>query len=408
MKTNANRGSELIPGYRYRQRSDFKDRRVTNVLTLTPSSAKPGETLYIDLPKMSRSDCLVTDSVYLIYDIVVSGTKSYFMNNISKSLQRELKVEAGAKVVYDCTGESIFQTYADLWLSDDVRNTMVEEGLANENLRKLMSGDDSGNSSGNDKVIHDIIGNTVRMKISKVIEGHGPISPSYLRNNIRYHIQLPRSDKVLLAQSGETIGEYSLENLRLEYQLIRNERIAKQIATIYEDGFSMAYDHIVLFKNNPWGKDTTIINESVNLPRNSMKAIVLLFTDTSITDTEKFVYPNITNVDVSIDGVPNSIYPKGINKRRFYNEASRLFMFNSDSQSMNVESFYKDKFALVVDLRTHEGDSFGNGINIRDSQSGILMEISKETTTNDLMCHIFVVSDALLTYERSDVMKVDY
>ena len=69
-----------------------------------------------------------------------------------------------------------------------------------------------------------------------------------------------------------------------------------------------------LMKTSIWGKDETLINENINLPRLSMKAIVLLFTKKGRTDSEEFIYPNITDVKVTIEGVPNMVNSQGIGK----------------------------------------------------------------------------------------------
>ena len=64
-------------------------------------------------------------------------------------------------------------------------------------------------------------------------------------------------------------------------------------------------------KKTEWSKDSTIINETINVPRRSMKAIVMLFTNKTKTDSEEFVYPNIEKVRVTVEGVPNAVYSQG-------------------------------------------------------------------------------------------------
>jgi hypothetical protein len=78
-------------------------------------------------------------------------------------------------------------------------------------------------------------------------------------------------------------------------------------------------------KKTEWSKDSTIINETINVPRRSMKAIVMLFTSMVKTDSEEYIYPNIEKVRVTIEGVPNAVYSQGIPKTRLYEEARRLF-----------------------------------------------------------------------------------
>ena len=75
---------------------------------------------------------------------------------------------------------------------------------------------------------------------------------------------------------------------------------------------------------------------------------------------------------------------------------------------MAVEKFYKDKFALVIDLRSHEGDQYGHGKRIVNTQSGVLLEVRKRATAAPVICHIFVVSDALLNFQNRELSSIQY
>ena len=108
-----------------------------------------------------------------------------------------------------------------------------------------------------------------------------------------------------------------------------------------------------------------------------MKAIVLLFTKTSRKDSEEFLCPNITEVKVTIEGVPNQVYSQGITKSRFYDEAKRLLGSKDERDLFTTpQKFYKDKFALVVDLRSDEEvEKTEHGKKIVNTQNSILLEI---------------------------------
>ena len=116
-------------------------------------------------------------------------------------------------------------------------------------------------------------------------------------------------------------------------------------------------------KTTEWDKDTTLVNETINLPRRSMKAVVLLFKSKTPSGSEEYVYPNIEGVKVTIEGVPNSIYSQGIPKSRFHEEAGRLFgRYHNCEKTVPIREFYKDQFACVIDLRTYEDSNvFGIG-----------------------------------------------
>ena len=95
-----------------------------------------------------------------------------------------------------------------------------------------------------------------------------------------------------------------------------------------------------------------------------MKLIVLPSTNTSITDSKEYVYPNITEVKLTI-GVAYSVYSHGIPILRFYDEAKRLFSDKENKdQFMTIQKFYKNHFALVIDLRSNE-ERNGTGLPFR-------------------------------------------
>jgi hypothetical protein len=81
----------------------------------------------------------------------------------------------------------------------------------------------------------------------------------------------------------------------------------EQKANTINAGRMLAFEHVTLMKKTEWHKDATIINEMINVPRSSMKAIVMLFTNKTKTDSEEYVYPHIEKIRVTVEGAPNSV-----------------------------------------------------------------------------------------------------
>ena len=78
-------------------------------------------------------------------------------------------------------------------------------------------------------------------------------------------------------------------------------------------------------------------------------------------------------------------------------------------QFMTPQKFYKDKFALVIDLRSNEeSNKTGNGKKIVNTQNGVLLEIKKTAHTWNLKCNIFVVSDGLVNFMNNDLRSIQY
>ena len=130
---------------------------------------------------------------------------------------------------------------------------MIQYGIASENLRKLISKDDSGATSGDttkvsEKLMFDIYGTKQKICLDRIISDHGLYAPFQMNNNLRYIITLPQSSEILVAQTGQTTGTYSLENVELEYETIENESIARSVSSLYGSGRSLSYEHVTLMK----------------------------------------------------------------------------------------------------------------------------------------------------------------
>ena len=62
------RTTKLSAGFRRMQKSTITGNRTKHVITFNPNKAKPGEDIYIDIPKLNSDLCLVPDSIYLCFD----------------------------------------------------------------------------------------------------------------------------------------------------------------------------------------------------------------------------------------------------------------------------------------------------------------------------------------------------
>ena len=65
-------------------------------------------------------------------------------------------------------------------------------------------------------------------------------------------------------------------------------------------------------RTEEWDKASTIQNMNINLPRKSMRGIVLLFKNKTLSDGEKFVHPNVDRVKLTIEGVSNEVFSQRI------------------------------------------------------------------------------------------------
>ena len=91
--------------------------------TFTPSSANPGETLYVNIPKLSGNNVIVPNSVRLAFDLVIvdGEANDTVVNNLGRNLVSNFKVLLGGETLQDTKRYDLFTTYHDSFLSKDER-----------------------------------------------------------------------------------------------------------------------------------------------------------------------------------------------------------------------------------------------------------------------------------------------
>ena len=115
----------------------------------------------------------------------------------------------------------------------------------------------------------------LKIKLGKILEGHGPYAP-YNMNDFEHRIKLPKAEDIMVAQGGESVDGYKITDSNLQYETTEGPKLAKETKREYEIGCELWYDYTTLLKTLEWSKDSTREVIDINIPRRSMKAIVLL------------------------------------------------------------------------------------------------------------------------------------
>ena len=116
--------------------------------------------------------------------------------------------------------------------------------------------------------------------------------------------------------SDPTKLKYKLTNIQLQYEMIRSKALAEEARSVYDGGKGFFYDHVCRgpIHTIDKAKDTKI-NITVDMQRRSMKGLLLLFVEPYTAGTrgsEKFIFPELKKVRVTISGSPNMLYNNGI------------------------------------------------------------------------------------------------
>ena len=380
--------SEIInPNFEEKISNALKADRTVHRVTFNPNKASPGESLYIPVPKLNDEVVLVPGSLAVIFDLTVSGQANNFLvNNVSRALVKQLTAKFAGEILQDTDGYDLFKLYADLFLTEKERANRLSEGIQSEDLAKIRcnAGDKKTTGVVKEIKLNGIYGSKYRIPIDhEILKNHGVFFPRALSNELVFELSLAPASNVVKGTDASKLA-YELTNIQLEYEVIHS--------------FSKGTDFI--------------INESINVPRRSMKGLLLLFYEGYVggaRDSEKTFNPDITEVKVTVNGIPNKIYSQGMKTRDFWEEIFRRF--GKENSSLDATDFYTgDRFALFVDLRSmKENNLHGSGLRLVDTKEGVHLMIKRKTSgSGNANCNIFILSDAQINILNKALESVTY
>jgi len=178
--------------------------------------------------------------------------------------------------------------------------------------------------------LNEVYGSKCRIRLDhQIISDHGVLYPQALYNDVMFEVNLAPASQVVKG-SEKTELKYKLANIQLQYEILRSKTLADEAHSVYSSSKEFTYDHVARSKVVTFKKETdTRINIKVDAQRRSLKAILLLFMepyDGGARDSEKYVFPDLTKVSVTINGSPNMIYNNGIERKDMWEEAHCFFV----------------------------------------------------------------------------------
>ena len=335
-----------------------------------------------------------------------------------RALVDKFTVKFAATTVQDTDGYDIYKIFEDLFLSQDERANMLLEGIQSDDLNKIRSGAGDKKTSGVDEenALNGVYGTKYRINLDHpILTDHGVFYPQALYNDLVFELTLSAASQVVKGSDRTKLG-YKLENIQLEYEVIRSKSLADEALSTYSSGKEFAYDLVMRERVVPItrGSDTRL-NLRVNPQRRSLKGILLLFINpytAGARDSESYFNPDITKVKVTVNGVPNRVYNEGISGSDMWQELTRQFKPNTGGRpNMTLAKYLTaNKFGLWIDLRSMADTTMhGNGQRLVNTQDGVQLEIERTAsgsgTTN---CHIFTVSDSQMNIMGRQLESVQY
>jgi len=410
----------LLPTHKSKTTNAIKAPCAIKRITFDRSEASPGETLYVHVLKLNQNEVLVPGSLGLRFDIdLTSGhANNYLVQNVSQALVSKMVVKFAGTILQDTDGYDLFKIYEDLFLSQEQRDDMILEGIQSTDLCKIRSNAGDKKTSGVDKenTLNENFGTKYVIRLDhKILTDHGVFYPQALYNDLVFELTLARANQVVKGSDPAKL-KYKLTNIQLEYEMMYSKQLAQEADSEYSSGKEFLYDHVHLEKTIPFQKGSDArLNIKVNAQRKSLKAILLLFTEpytTGSRDSEKYVFPDLKKVKVTINGSPNMLYNEGIVATDLWRESRRFFVRQkNETEHMNLKLFLVgDRFGLLVDLRSMADHSMhGSGVRLVNTTDGVQLELERKASGSGIVnCQVFVISDVQFNILGNQLNTVQY
>ena len=326
----------------------------------------------------------------------------------------------------------IFHCHNDLWKTAPERangHYQKIDASDNRNTTRIRGGAGNGDSSVvADKAIADAFGDRFFTPHDfELLESHMPFYQSALGNRLEYELTFNDYSRVI-QDTGDVDASYHIGGISLEYDMVTLPELARTIDNQYKGQLAILYDRVLRHRKMTVDKSNILWNISLNVPARSMKGILMLFENVAVQqpfarNTEAFYNPQITKVEVTIEGIPNQLYSQGMRAYQMWDEAKKYFAPGSKRHSevgtaakdlaladVNLGEFLTSKYSLWLDLRTSDDDRLlGSGRRIENVSEGITIQIMKKAeAVGALNIYLFVVMDAQLNIEDGRFVSMAY
>ena len=408
---------KIDPNRMPKQPFGLKAESTLHRVTFTPSSANPGETLYVHVPRLSGNNVIKPNSLKLLFNLAITGeANDTVVINVGRNLVSNFKVVLGGETLQDTKRYDLFTGYHDLFLHNDERKKRYRQGITAENMRKLRTGaGDADTASAMQVATGKVYGTKYEIPIQHpILDDHGVFHPRSLRETLLFEITLAPVFNIVVTSDASKGQKNQLTNLELEYTTISSEYLVGETKAAYASGKGFFYENVLLHKTFELDKATSsVINEHINVPRRSMTGILCLFNDeitAGARDAEKFVNPAMLTVNVNINGMPNKLYSKGMQTTDFYDSMQKRMKPLGGNIVIPSNFYAGDMFGLWIDLRTFpDPEIHGCGFTLDSTSDGVKLEIRRKAGgSGKVTCYMFVVSDAILEVMDGGLSSIKY
>ena len=417
-------GNKLNPYRKLRKPLGVRGIRQSVVITNNPSTIDQNQQLLVRFPNLGSNDVIVPRSARLAFEIEIKSTdaNATVYQNLGRAIVKKTTIKISGNEVMSIDDSDIYHCYIDLWKSPSERLNMAYQGIGKANMLKHRIGAGNAGSDKEDEAIAKAFGTRFCIPLDfELLETHMPFYEAGLGDRLEYELTFNDYNKVI--KSSDADAKYVITNICLEFDQVTDTELARQIRTQYDGRMTIFYDRILRHRKITKKKLDTLWNINLNVPAKSMKGILMLFEDPDRTSTEDYFNPNITKVEMTIEGVPNQLYSQGMKSYQQWDEVNKYFALTSKRNeetdivakdlyltTVTIGKYLTNNYALWLDLRSTDDNTLhGSGRKVENASEGITIQITKEQGADEpINLYLYVVQDAQINFEDGRFKDVRY
>lgn len=414
-------GEKLNPYRKIREPRGVKGIRQSVVITNNPSTIDQNQQLLVRFPNLSSNDVIVPGTVRLAFEIELDSKdqNATIYQNIGRAIIKKTTIRISGNEIMSIDDSDIYHCYIDLWKTPYEVANMAYQGIGKVNMLKHRVGAGDKSSDKEDEAIADAYKNRFCIPLDfEILETHMPFYQAGLGDRLEYELTFNDYNNVI--NSTDEDSKYIIKNICLEFDMVSDAELARQIRQQVSGKMVILYDRILRHRKITKNKSDTLWNINLNVPARSMKGILMLFEDPERTSTESYFNPKITKVEVTIEGVPNQLYSQGMKAYQQWDEINKYFALNSKKDvnllkqisctNTVLEKYLTTNYALWLDLRSTDDNSLhGSGRRIENASEGITIQITKDAGNDKpINIYLFVIQDAQINFEDGRFKEVNY
>ena len=327
-------GRKLNPYRRLRDPLGVKGVCQSVVVTNNPSKIAENQQLLVRFPNLGAHNLIVPGTARLAFTISLTSTDANrtVVQNVGCAIVKKTTIKISGNEVLSIDDSDVYGCYWDLWRTAQERSNSQYQGIdlsADRNMNRIrIRAGNKDETETEDKAVADAYGNRFHIPLDfELLETHMPFYQSALGDRLEYELTFNDYSRVVVA-TGDAAATYTVENICLEFDMITQPDLARLIRNQYAGRLASIYDRVLRHRKIMANKSDTLWNINLNVPARSMKGILRLFEDPAAAyqrDTEKFYNPQLTKVEVTIEGIPNQLYSQGMRAYQLWEEARKHF-----------------------------------------------------------------------------------